>query len=319
MDKFYELTIDKSNGNVCYNDKYHIYWDRKDMFTYISATTLIGLFDSFDKDFWLGYKSVQSFLPKCNKTERLLKNLRKVRVLDINEVMEAFPGAFTLQEWEAKKKELEAEWKKKADTACEFGTAAHASYENKFNEKGWYSLGWYGQNPDDHFAYIPNYYQFNDKLDRQVIPEMLISIKTDSGVRIAGQVDLCIKNLDYITVMDYKSNNQLDFVSYRYPDGRYEMMKYPLDMMMDCNIVHYQLQTSLYTWMLLKKYPLCKPCNPVIMHFYDKSDISKVERHELPFIPKKIILMLRYFRDHINYNYKKVIEKDGRFFIARDA
>ena len=50
-DKFYnDLSIDKENDNVIYNDQQHVYIDKTDGSYYISVTTLIhnytNIFDS---------------------------------------------------------------------------------------------------------------------------------------------------------------------------------------------------------------------------------------------------------------------------------
>ena len=36
------MKIDKQNGNVCYSDAEHLYWDATTKQKYISVTTLIG-------------------------------------------------------------------------------------------------------------------------------------------------------------------------------------------------------------------------------------------------------------------------------------
>lgn len=666
MKDFVELTIDKTDGVVCYDDKHHVYWDRKDMFTYISVTTLISMFENYDRDFWLGYKALQEILADKPGIKKFLFNLRKLKAIDIDEVLSIYPGSFTAEEFENKKKEYSDKWNESGRKACEFGTKAHARYENRFKEKDWYQLDWLGFKPTEWFAYIPGFYQFSEKLDRQVFPEMLISMKTESGVRIAGQVDLCLKNKNIIQIMDYKglpidtpiltvdgwkflcnlteedyvydkdgnpckvlhkssihtnpcykitfdnseeiicdedhkwlvfncnnpkniikhtimtakqideyikcnynntlkrgkyttdsklilkidnpkslnsnindielpidpyilgvwlgdgssaagivhnpekdiwdelrkrwtygigdnvggkdrceartiynlcsklkelnllnnkhipniyykasvkqriellqglmdtdgyyhkkrkrfvmnttkewqvkalvsllaslsikptiipynahlkdrngnkkifeafaitfncpfnpflvrnkdiklsyttrskyriikkiekvstvptccimvdspshtylagyslipthnSNAELKFESYRDPYGKYQMMKYPLNELMDCNAIHYQLQTSIYTWILKRRYRLFDTANPKIIHLYNKENTEERKIYELEYIPSAVILMFRYFRDHIHYNYKKVIEHEGRFFIARDA
>lgn len=313
-----ELTIDKRNGNVCYNDKYHIYWDAGDLFTYISTTILISKFENFDRNFWLGYKAIQSLIGDSEKAKRMLVNVRRLKTIDVKEIMSIFP-VFTEEQYRQKVNELSAQWKANADKACEFGTATHASYENMFDGKGWYKLDWYGYASNKHFAYIPGFYSIDDRLDRQVFPEMLISFKSRSGIRIAGQADICIKDCDTIQIQDYKTNRAINMESYRNADGSYQMMKYPLDNLMDCNSVHYQLQTSLYTWILLRKYPNLNPKDPVIIHFYDKENTKKANKYMFRYIPEAVIMMLRYFRDNIDYNYQKVIKKDGKYFITRDT
>ena len=50
------MKVDKQNGNVCYNDEEHIYWNEKDNGKYISVTTLIGMNNHMIKNFGLHIK-----------------------------------------------------------------------------------------------------------------------------------------------------------------------------------------------------------------------------------------------------------------------
>ena len=59
------MKIDKQNGDVCFNDENHCYWNVNDNEKYISVTTLIHSFTQpFDKDFWSAYKSLEKLIPK---------------------------------------------------------------------------------------------------------------------------------------------------------------------------------------------------------------------------------------------------------------
>lgn len=193
-----ELTVDKENENVCYNDRYHIYWDKKDLFTYISATTIIGLYEQpFNRDFWLDYKTFQRI---CNPDKDILYKLRSLMSFDYDILKKEF--GFSDNEFKSVRDEIESNWKNTNKESCESGTRIHSRFETKFNEEGYYSLEWYGFNGD--FYYKPNLNTFLSNKKLQAIPEMLISMKTKSGVRIAGQIDLAVKNENTITVIDYK-------------------------------------------------------------------------------------------------------------------
>lgn len=59
------MKIDKRNGEVCYNDEAHLYWNEHDNSKYISVTTLIHQFTQpFDKEFWSAYKALEKLIPK---------------------------------------------------------------------------------------------------------------------------------------------------------------------------------------------------------------------------------------------------------------
>ena len=57
------MKIDKQNGDVCFNDENHIYWNLKDNSKYISVTTLIERFGQpFDESFWSAYKALEKIM-----------------------------------------------------------------------------------------------------------------------------------------------------------------------------------------------------------------------------------------------------------------
>ena len=146
-----ELTIDKKNGTVAYNDKYHIYWDTEDLKTYISATTLIGLFEQeFDTEFFLKYKAFERL---CNPTKDFLSNLRVSKVFDFDIIKRYYPS-LKMSELNKTVEEIRSEWKKSNSDACTMGTSIHEGYENMFFKTGKYQLSDYGfKKQDDIFMY----------------------------------------------------------------------------------------------------------------------------------------------------------------------
>lgn len=313
-----ELTIDKRNGHVCYNDKYHVYWNDQDLLTYTSVTTLIGKYENFDRDFWLNYCALKELIGKQGyKDMNILRNLRMTKVFDMDSVLALYPE-FTEGMLEEKRKELDTKWKANADKACEFGTKAHAGYEHGFKEKGWYNLSWYGFSNRVKFAYVPNLYTYVPELGRQVMPEMLVAIKTkDMKLRLAGQIDLCIIDKKNLYINDYKTNKSIDFKSMADPEGNHQMMKYPLEYFMDCNSVHYNLQMSIYTYMVARKYPELKPCESTIIHLYDKEDTSKARFYKFQYLESTVKLLLNHYRENNDMDYTKIIEKDGKYYLPR--
>lgn len=59
------LSIDKQNGTVVFNEKAHHYWDINDpSIKFTSVTTMIEQFGQpFDKEFWSAYKALEKLLP----------------------------------------------------------------------------------------------------------------------------------------------------------------------------------------------------------------------------------------------------------------
>ena len=87
------MKIDKQNGNVCFNDENHCYWNVNDNEKYISVTTLIHQFTQpFDKEFWSAYKALEKLIPKDSWAieKKSLLNSKKFdkSILDVYDISE---------------------------------------------------------------------------------------------------------------------------------------------------------------------------------------------------------------------------------------
>lgn len=122
------MQVDKKNGNVCYNDEAHIYWNENDESRYISVTTLIHSFTQpFDKEFWSAYKALEKLIPKENwaiEKKSLLSTKRfDTSILDLYNID---AGVFSDTQ-----QDILDEWDKANKDSCERGTAIHAELENQ--------------------------------------------------------------------------------------------------------------------------------------------------------------------------------------------
>lgn len=125
------------------------------------------------------------------------------------------------------------------------------------------------------------------------------------GYKIAGRADKIIIETEHLTphrgfldvkqrvahIEDYKTNKELKKESYRFASGNYKMMKPPLGHIMDCNWWHYQIQLSLYMFML--EYQGFKPGTMTVIHY--PHDGAK-QRHPVTYLKREVILALNYLR-----------------------
>lgn len=86
-----------------------------------------------------------------------------------------------------------------------------------------------------------------------VYPELLLA---HHGYRIAGRADRVILGVPrgngtrVADIDDHKTNERIRERSWVEPDGSRRMLQAPLDDLMDCELIHYQLQLSIYQFML---------------------------------------------------------------------
>ena len=194
------LSIDKQNGTVVFNEKAHRYWDINDpSIKFTSVTTMIEQFGQpFDKEFWSAYKALEKLLPadefkiekksllNTKKFDPVLLELHNITELDFNKAQQ----------------EILDSWDEENRRSCERGTKIHAGLENSFYTKkknitlDKYQIGGKFECQKDRTSL---------DLENAVYPEYLIHWDSPSGkLHIAGQIDLLVKKGNSIVIGDWK-------------------------------------------------------------------------------------------------------------------
>ena len=302
------MKIDKSNGNVKYNDEEHLYWDDNGKF--ISVTTLIGKFcQPFDSDYWSSYKAIERVLDK--ETFKIAKKDLQNNV-SIDKIIEAFD--IDREDFNSAKQDILDEWQKKNIEACERGTKIHADLEHSFTKKKETDMKKYGLGGKFLINTNDSLNKSNIELldiDKGVFPEYLIYRVSDDGkFRLAGQIDLLIKDGNDIYVRDYKTNSKIDEKSYYNPrTKKYQMMNYPLNNLMDCNKVHYALQLSTYAWMLQKINPQFNIKQLILIHYDHDGNVTEIP---IDYLKDDVIRMCKWYKKQLlieeTKNKRKPIE-----------
>lgn len=281
------VVVDKENEDVIYSDKDHIYISKKDNKKYTSVTQLIHEYvQPFDSAFWSAYKACESLLSSEDfypLKQCLLKNK-----LWNNKYLETY--SIDITEFENKRSEILQSYEDKKNTACERGTNIHAQLEDAFYRKDKKVITKYVGGVS--FNLKKGYYSLD--LDRAIYPEFLLSYDFDEYLKIAGQVDLLIKDDNEITIIDWKSNSKIDLESYfdRNTKKR-QMMKFPLDNIQDCNFYHYSLQLSLYAYLLQKINPKFKIKKLAIVHFDHAGNETE---YQCSYLKEDVIRLLLHYR-----------------------
>ena len=164
------------------------------------------------------------------------------------------------------KRQILDEWDKANKDSCERGTAIHAELENQYYKKPKdISLKKYGLGGK--FECKKGYTELDMK--QGVYPEYLISYESKDGMlKIAGQIDLLIKDGNDIYIVDYKTNKKIDQKSgFDTSTKKNATMLYPLTNLMDCNYMHYTLQLSTYAYMLQQLNPDFVVKQLILVHY----------------------------------------------------
>ena len=193
------MEIDKQNGEVAYNDLAHAYWNVNDNAKYVSVTTLIHRFTQpFDKEFWSAYKAMEKLLDseswKQVKKELLATKKFSLEILPLYDISE--------YDFNKTQQDILDAWQQENFKSCERGTKIHAKIEQSMYDMGSNcSLKKFGVGG----KFVCEKGRTNLDLENGVYPEYLISRTSKDGLlRIAGQIDLLVKNGNEITIMDWK-------------------------------------------------------------------------------------------------------------------
>ena len=145
-------------------------------------------------------------------------------------------------------------------------------------------------------------------LDKGVYPEFLITATFDD-LTICGQTDILIVDGNDIYIGDYKSNREIKKTSYfDTKKKRYQMMKFPLNNLMDSTLVHYQLQLSLYARMLQQRNPKYNIKQLQIIHI-DHDDNQNL--YTVDYLKDDVDRMIKDFAK--KQRIKKKLERDIPF------
>lgn len=288
------MKVDKQNNDVCYNDEAHKYWNDKGQF--ISVTTLIGKFgQEFDKEFWSAYKAVEKLLTKeeFNMEKKEMMQTHKVNVSRLSDMY-----GFTIADFNKAQQDILDEWQKTNADSCERGTHIHSELEHMFTSKKTTDLKKFGIGGK--FEINTNETLMNNGKDllaveHGVFPEYLIYRVSDDGIfKIAGQIDLLVKDGNDIYIFDYKSNKKIDEKSFfDSKTKRSQMMKYPLSNLMDCNKIHYTLQLSTYAWMIQQLNPQFVIKQLQLIH-YDHS--NNVTKYNVDYLRDDVVRMCKFYK-----------------------
>ena len=151
------------------------------------------------------------------------------------------------------------------------------------------------------------------KLQDGVYPEHLAYLKSAA---ICGQADLVTVVNGKVTITDYKTNKEIKEKGFTNWEGVTSKMYKPLSHLDDCNLNHYNIQLSLYMYIILKHNPKLKPGKLIVQHVafekegendhgypitrYDKQGepiIKNIKIYDLPYMKDEVRSLIMWLKD----------------------
>lgn len=243
----------------------------------ISPTSLIREYHTFSKDFWLSYKTLEKMLPEIQFADMKMKLLKSKKI-----ILNLIPG-LDIDQFKIEREILEKEWTQKNEEAKQTGTLIHEQIHNLFCTDLHYVKTNFGIDTDKYQVQRTEEFL---KANKGIFNEFKLEIPIAEDFLLVGIADCIIRDGNHISIIDFKSDEKISFRSiYEVGKKKSKRMKYPLVNLEDAAGVHYQIQLSLYAWMVQQLDP-----NLVI----DKLIIVQVEN-----LKKKKEFVVEYLKDDI--------------------
>jgi len=210
--------------------------------------------------------------------------------------------------------QIKSIWDAEGERAMELGNWYHNQRESDLLEFS--TIERYGKEVPIVRPIIEGHKKFapSQKLTDGVYPELLVYLKS-AGV--SGQSDLVEVVNGYVHITDYKTNKEIKSKSYVNWEGVSKKMLAPVAHLDDCNLNHYNLQLSLYMYIILKHNRRLKPGNLVIQHVKFKKEeedangypiyartpqgdpvIEDIVYYELPYLKEEVANILKHLKEN---------------------
>ena len=148
------------------------------------------------------------------------------------------------------------------------------------------------------------------KLENGIYPEHMVYLRSAG---ICGQADRVEVINGVVNIYDYKTNKEIKSEGYTNWEGITSKMLGPCAHLDDCNLNHYNIQLSLYMYIILKHNPRMKPGKLVVEHvqfkeagkdaydnrvvlYDDKGEpiVDKIVQHYLPYLKDEVINIIKH-------------------------
>lgn len=200
-------------------------------------------------------------------------------------------------------------WNQNRDIACERGTAFHKAKEDYIQGRGvvvFKNQVTFVKNA----SFVIESYGDLSLLEDGLYTELLL---WDDDWKLAGQADIVnietINGIRYIDIDDYKTNGKINKVSYA-PRGtnNHNMMLHPISHIMDCNLFHYELQLSIYGYMLERNGFVVRSLQ--FTHYPHEDELGLIPNpvvYPLEYRKKEVLSMLTHNRKEQHEQNRKAV------------
>lgn len=243
----------------------------------LAVTNLISSYHCFSKQFWLGYKTLEKLYPNFEDIRMLLLKSKRIDPKYYKDI----------PNYELEKSLLEKEWNDKNEEAKQTGITTHEYIRNLFITNPLECKKEFCV-PTDQFSI-----QQQLNVDKGMFIEYRLEIPLDENYTLVGVPDYFLIENGKVHIKDWKTSDEPIKFKAMYEMSRKstKKLKHPISSLDDVNGVHYQLQLSIYMWMILKLRPDLKPGTLEIVWIKDNK-IRKV--YPVEYLEKQVDKLLKW-------------------------
>lgn len=146
----------------------------------------------------------------------------------------------------------------------------------------------------------------DQKLTEGIYPEHFVYLKS---MGICGQSDVVEVIGDTVKILDFKTNKELTTEGFTNYMGKTKKMLHCVSHLDDCKMSEYNLQLSIYMYIILKHNPSLQPGDLQIDHIIFEKDedgelikdhldnpiVKDIVSYKLPYLRKEVIEMFKWF------------------------
>ena len=152
----------------------------------------------------------------------------------------------------------------------------------------------------------------DQKLENGLYPEHLVYLKS---IGLCGQADLVEIINGSINITDYKTNKEIKEKGFKNWEGITSKMFSPVNHLDDCNLNHYNLQLSIYAYIIKKHNPKFKIGElkiqhvrfkklgedkngyPINEHVDGEPVIEEIKIYKLPYLKDEVNTLMKWFKN----------------------
>lgn len=218
--------------------------------------------------------------------------------------------------------DIQKAWTGEAKRATDLGTWYHNQRESDIcelstMERDGFTVPIFKPIEKEGIKYAPE-----QKLTEGVYPEHLVYLKSAG---LCGQSDLVEVINGTVHITDYKTNKEIKAEGYTNWEGITSKMYTPVNNLDDCNLMHYNLQLSLYMYIIIKHNPRLKPGRLIIHHIkfkeagkdkfgnpisalneYGDPIVEDIIQYELPYLKAEVIQLINELKSNPGKYQKKI-------------